>query len=435
MALSGFKQFYGKEGEYVPPAMLFDWVRDHPMPDGRMIPVLIWGSKGTGKTQQIKAYCAERGLDMRSYHPAHDTNGQDILGQPKTDPKTGTVTYALPDWLPTEPGNGGVWFIDEINRAQQAVLAGLMEPLGEGTIAQSNWKIPEGWMIIAAANPTETGYLVEEIDEAMVDRMLHYSPGWEAPVWGHWASGSEIDPDIINFAFQRADLIPATSSLGQTQVPHEIEGKLGPTPRSLTYFASLYQPGMPEGLLRVVSQGLLGKEAGDAFVDMVRSPEKPLSGSEILANPAVDDSGNKEYLYDEKLISWRDNLTEKNNYLQASVQHLVVELLNIGQYVPADPEPGIDYQNDVRQNVVAQRAGRFLAMLPSRTKDEAYQMIERSAPAWSGVIAESIDIWLPTLAQSGKIIGSAPPASIKEMVESLPESDLPLEIGPGDQSI
>jgi hypothetical protein len=55
MAISGFKQFHGKEGEYVYPAQLFDWIRDHPMPDGRMIPTLIWGSKGTGKTQQIKA--------------------------------------------------------------------------------------------------------------------------------------------------------------------------------------------------------------------------------------------------------------------------------------------------------------------------------------------------------------------------------------------
>lgn len=432
MALSGFKQFYGKEGEYVSPAELFDWVRDHPMSDGRMIPVLIWGSKGTGKTQQIKAYCAERGLDMRSYHPAHDTSGQDILGQPKTDPETGTVTFALPEWLPTEPGNGGVWFIDEINRAQQAVLAGLMEPLGEGTIAQSNWKIPEGWMIIAAANPTETGYLVEEIDEAMVDRMLHYSPGWEAPVWGHWARGAEIDRDIINFAFQRADLIPATSSLGQTQVPHEIEGKLGPTPRSLTYFASLYEPGMPEGLLRVVSQGLLGKEAGDAFVEMVNGEERPIFGAEILANPIDNGSGEKEYIYDDRLVNWRDNLAEKNQLLQASVQHLVVELLSIERYKSQDGE---DVHDDVQKNVVAQRSGRFLAMLPSRTKDDAFQVISRSAPFWAPVISEAIEIWLPALAQQGKIVGAGQPIqSIQDIVQTLPEKGPVGEIGSGNES-
>lgn len=406
MSITGFKEFYGKEGEYVAPHDLFDWIRAHPMPDGRMIPVVIWGSKGTGKTQQIKAYCKDRGLEIRSYHPAHDTNGQDILGQPRTDPDTGKVSYSLPEWLPTEPGNGGVWFIDEINRAQTAVLAGLMEPLGEGTIAQSNWKIPEGWMIIAAANPTETGYLVEEVDEAMVDRMLHYSPGWEAPVWGHWAkTKGGVHPDIVDFVFQNPETLPAVTDLGQSQLPHEIEGKLGATPRSLTYFASLYEPDMPEGMLRVIVHGLLGRKAGDAFVETLNRAEKPLRAEEILAEPIVDSNNVKHYSYDPILQSWRENMPFYERYFEASVQNLVVELLNIGEYAPPSvPEKDRPaYHNDVQKNIVAQRAGRFLASMPGKTKDGGFGIILRSAPRWSKVIEQSMEKWSKELARTGKL--------------------------------
>lgn len=412
-----FKKFYAKEGAYVPPEDLFDWVREHPMHDGRLVPTLIWGSKGIGKTQQIKAYCDKRNLEMQSYHPAHDVNGQDILGETKLDPETGKLVFSLPEWLPTEtaPGkDGGVWFIDEINRAQEAVLAGLMEPLGEGTISQSNWVLPDGWMIIAAANPTETGYMVAEIDEALVDRTLHYSPGWEAPVWGHWASQAGINSDIINFAFQAREEIPASSSLGQSQLPHEIEGKLTATPRSLTYFDALYDPGMDEALMKVVAQGLLGKSAGDKFVELAKAADKPLLGKEILADPIENSAGKKEYLYDDKINLWKSNQGSYSNHLFASAQHLTVELLDIGEYTV----DGVSYHNDVKKNIPAQRAGRFLELLPSRTKDQAYEVIVRSAPKWAEIVAEAMRMWTPVLARTGMILG-APSLAVSHVDETL----------------
>ena len=188
-------------------------------------------------TQSIKSYGKTRDLEVRTYHPAHDVNGADIVGKAYHDEESDETRYALPAWLPTEDdAPEGLLFIDELNRAPQEVLAGLMEPLGEGTIAQSGWELPRGWNIVAAANPSEMGYMVQDLDEAMVDRMLHYAPGWDARHWGSWAQSADLPPEIIDFALRHQGGLVVT---GESQLPLEIEQKLRTTPRTLEYMGAL----------------------------------------------------------------------------------------------------------------------------------------------------------------------------------------------------
>lgn len=369
----------------------------------------------THNTAQVKAFCEKHGLQIKVYHPAHDKDGQDIVGTPVVDEETGEVTYALPEWLPKDDGSEGVWFIDEINRATEEVLAGLMEPLGEGTISQSGWVLPRGWQIVVAANPSETGYEVQELDDAMIDRLLHYNPGWEATTWAKWALGAGISPDIVDFALRRPEKLATHSSinLGTFQLPKEIEDALAATPRSLTYFAALYTPDMPERILRVVGQGLIGRDATDSFIEMRAVEGRPLPGSLIISEPTLDprDPNNHIYVYDEYVRACEANPIEGTELLHASVEHLVVELIDRelprivvdaeGRWRPANsgdapevtqPAPSDD------QNRVAQLAGRFLAFLPSENRDEAFQLIARSAPHWHDQLRESTGKWLENLA-------------------------------------
>lgn len=413
------QRFYEQEGEFVTLETLIDWVRAHPLRSGRMVPLIIWGGFGIGKTQQIKAYGDARNIKVITYAPAHDVDGSSIVGESYRDPETNQTTYAWPNWLPTEEKDGpkGVLFIDELNRANQEVLAGLMEPLGEGTIAQSGWKLPPGWNIVAAANPSEMGYMVQELDEAMVDRMIHYAPGWDARHWGKWAQSAGVDPEIIEFALRHQGEGGLVVT-GEAQLPLEIEQKLRCTPRTLEYMSALYEPGMPDGLLRVCAQGLMGREAGEAYIEQVAAEEKPLTAEEVLQEPTTGPDGQPVYPYDAAVQRWIHDPINGDDLLQVTAELVIIKLLNTELA-----------SKDVRHNRVAQLAGRFFARLPEHRRDFAMTSISRSCPEWQDVVMEATLAWLPKLAAQDQLLGTRQAAAVQSGVQPPPQQPVSLPEG------
>jgi hypothetical protein len=391
-----FQHFYARDPEYVTIDELLAWVRAHPLPDGRCIPVCIWGSRGIGKTSQVKSFCQENGLEIIIYHPAHDVSGQDIVGQPIVDEETGRVTYATPEFLPAGDQAGkGVWFIDEINRGNDAVLAGLMEPLGEGTISQSGWKIPEDWQIVVAANPHETEYLVKPLDVAMVSRMLHYNPGWEPAVWANWAGQSGIHPDVVQFAVRRPDILAVGSGQTEFQIPPEIEPKIVANPRSMEYFSALYDPEMPLRLLRAIGYGLIGRQATDTFMEERANRAEVLSAEQILSEPITAPGQAPIYDYESYLANWQTDSDRYSRAVNGTVQLLASELLR------KDPPTG-----PLENNRRAQLAGRFISRLLPEQQSAALGTIQRACPAWHPSIKEATSVWIKHAASEGQLLSS-----------------------------
>lgn len=393
-------RFFGKEGAHVSIETLLDWVRAHPLGDGRIIPVMLWGGAGIGKTSQVKAYCAERGFEIITYHPAHDTDGGAIVGESVVDSEKGVTSYALPDWLPVEGRNKekGVLFIDELNRANPAVLAGLMEVLGEGTISQSHWRLPRGWQIVCAANPREAGYQVNELDEAMVNRMLHYAPGWDAPEWVEWAQGAGIPEEVIDFVLMRRGEKAGgrhVIDVGEEQLPKEMLTKMRSTPRTVEYLAAVYEPGMDEGLLRVVSEGLLGREPAQRFREGLADEIRPLRADEIFAMPEGDEHSGYIYRCDHVLAQWGGcSAQEYQQLVAASVDRAIAHLRS--KRPQRNEKTGeAAFERDMR----AQLFGRFLAMLQPAARENALASIQRSAPQWFGPVQDAYKVWAQAFAK------------------------------------
>jgi hypothetical protein len=249
-------------------------------------------------------------------------------------------------------------------------LAGLMEILGEATISQSNWELPKNWQIIAAANPSELGYQVNELDEAMVDRMLHYAPGWDAPSWTKWANSTDkFAPQVIDFALANPDLIET----GEAQLPVEIEKKLRATPRSLEYFAALYEPDLSEGMLRVITEGILGRSAAEEFMRQ-HLGERPLTFEAIAQGE-----------YKETLARWINDGNE--SFISASTNRLVAGLV----------------KRDVKDNV-AKRVSLYIAMIPGNAREEAFFLLGRSAPEWLDILKQYTAEWRQHMAKEGTLL-------------------------------
>jgi hypothetical protein len=106
-----------------------------------------------------------------------------------------------PILLPTDNGpddRGGIIFMDEMNRANKAVLNSIMQFVQKGEIGP--YKLPDKWVIVAAGNRPEEAEGVADFDFALADRFTikNYVPTIES--FAEWANSNEkILPELVLF--------------------------------------------------------------------------------------------------------------------------------------------------------------------------------------------------------------------------------------------
>ena len=137
--------------------------------------VLLVGRAGTGKTERIKNWAKQRGIqlhftDVQSLDP---TDLAGIIARNDENPKYATRLGNTEFHELDEPNS--VLFLDEINRASQAVLGALLTLVQNHLIVDPTapgGKRPLKGMLftIAAMNPRNPAYNVNDIDMAMRTR-------------------------------------------------------------------------------------------------------------------------------------------------------------------------------------------------------------------------------------------------------------------------
>ncbi len=189
----------------------------------RNTPVLIWGKHGLGKTESIMDYARKKNWKIAYCAPAQfeemgDLHGMPIVRDPNPKVHGDEVTiYSPPAWIPKEPGPG-LLILDDINRADDRILRGVMQLLQNFELM--SWTLPPNWHIIATANPDDGNYSVTTMDEAMLTRMLHVTLEFDVKSWLDWAIENDIDRRGFNFV---------------ATYPESITGNRT-TPRSLVQF-------------------------------------------------------------------------------------------------------------------------------------------------------------------------------------------------------
>ena len=191
----------------------------------RATPLCIWGLHGVGKSMIVQDYVTERGWGWAYCAPAQFEEMGDLHGLPeRVDTEGGARTvFAPPKWVPSAEGPG-ILLLDDINRADDRILRGLMQLLQN--FEMFSWKLPPKWQIVCTANPEGGDYSVTPMDDAMLTRMLHVTMSFDVKAWAAWASRTGVDPRGIAFALT---------------YPEVITGKRT-TPRSLTQFLDQIAP-------------------------------------------------------------------------------------------------------------------------------------------------------------------------------------------------
>ena len=235
--------------------------------DIKQVVPIIWGGQGVGKSSIIRQWCDQR---KRKFIPLHfgqfDSPG-DVLGMPDIEgrgTKSRKTIIAKPDWFP-EKGWKSVVFCDEINRANNLVSQLLHPFLLDRMVGQH--QIPDDVFIIAAANPPETEFQVNDLDVAVMDRLMHIPMEQDqtGADWLGWANREGVDERIMEFISCNPNLIQSR----EFAVPRE-----SPTRRSWHMLSLLVNGNdISQEAMLMITNGLLGPVAAKYFLDFSKSQE------------------------------------------------------------------------------------------------------------------------------------------------------------------
>lgn len=189
----------------------------------KLMPPLIWGAPGIGKTAITKALIKALGpghrvIDVQTSRMAPDdwtlpavriftTKEGDTVEEARDIPKNWLPTY-IPSNDPEEnekrndvanSGEGGIIFLDELSRAVPEVQNTCLKLVAERIIGEQ--VLGSKWAIVAATNrqldDPEGGQT--EIGSALANRFQHWNFVPTVDEWIEWAKGANVDDRITTF--------------------------------------------------------------------------------------------------------------------------------------------------------------------------------------------------------------------------------------------
>jgi hypothetical protein len=189
----------------------------------RGTPVCIWGTHGIGKTQLVRDYAVKRGWNFAYCAPAQFEEMGDLHGLPsvheaeisESSQRDRSTVFAPPEWVPKESGPG-ILLVDDINRADDRILRGIMQLLQN--FEMFSWQLPAKWQIVATANPDGADYSVTPMDDAMLTRMLHFTLNFDVKAWAAWATSARVDSRGIQFVLNYPETVTGKRTTPRTLV-------------------------------------------------------------------------------------------------------------------------------------------------------------------------------------------------------------------------
>lgn len=288
---------------------------------------MIVGHHGIGKSQAVKQYADEQGMEFVDLRLGTQDVGDllglaDFIEQPinyKIDGKTVTkmekvaTKFMRPDWFP-ESGKG-IIFLDEVNRGTRPVLQAVFQLVLDKRLHR--YKLPPGWKVIAAMNPSTNDYIVTDIsDKAFMDRFCHIKLSPSKQEFFKYAESKEFNTELLAFLKNQPDLLQGEledfnievtpSRRSWDAINKVLESRVGDKPA-------------PQFIIQELARGLVGTQAATALIKALNSKEKPITAEEVL----------KDYTKVQKrIIKYKD---VKSNRLDAikftcdSLEQLITE--------------------------------------------------------------------------------------------------------------
>lgn len=164
-------------------------------------PVFVWGAPGIGKSAIVAQVARARNLALRDVR-AVLLDPVDLRGIPHLNGDNRTH-WATPEFLPRD--GAGVLFLDELNAAPPLVQAACYQLVLDRQIGE--YRLPDGWQVIAAGNRASDRAVVHEMPTALRNRFVHLTVEADCDDWSTWAIAAGVSPVVVAFLRWRPELL------------------------------------------------------------------------------------------------------------------------------------------------------------------------------------------------------------------------------------
>lgn len=206
------------------------------------VSVLVEGDHGIGKSESVYAFADRNNFHVEPLFLSHQEVA-DLIGIPTLERSAddfALTTWSKPIWLhrmeqAAKEGKRCVLFLDELNRAQTEVRQASLQLVLDKQIHEHHLPkttvngVTFGTFVIAATNPADGFYQVDELDPALLDRFLHYNLKVNADSWIEWAIENKVHKTIIAFISNSKDKLYVKDA----------NAAIFPTPRSWVKLSEL----------------------------------------------------------------------------------------------------------------------------------------------------------------------------------------------------
>jgi hypothetical protein len=236
--------------------------------------IMLRGAPGVGKSTIIRSIASQLGIGFVDVRLAQ-LERVDVCGLPSIEDKT--TCWNVPAFWPKDKGSKGIILLDEITSAPPDVQVAAYQLVLDRCISNSNYKVPDGWYIIAAGNRTIDRAVVKTMSSALANRFMHFEVEVNPEEWGLWAVANDIHPSITGFIKFRPGLLFKMDDQNLEQG--------WPSPRSWERVSNIIPLFDDEELLRKAVYGLVGAGVGMEFMEFYRTNKKMDDVLEMLVNP------------------------------------------------------------------------------------------------------------------------------------------------------
>lgn len=260
------------------------------------LPILLIGESGVGKTQSVKDFAKKIGYDLEMFHFGQMADSGDITGVPFVSDEGGVkvTRFARPVSL-VKSKNKKVLFLDEINRAEKDLLqAGFPMILSKVTGGEP---LPEGTIIIAAANPPTDNYTVLDFsDIAWTSRFCQIKVETDMTAFMSYAAPKYPKSDYLNFIQEHPQYFISSK---MKKAPWSINDYVNKTEgRSDEFVCKLEQsPFMKdvgEDSFEEVLTGIIGLEAAISYTKFLKNKKQIFySANDVFSKKFQDKLVNK----------------------------------------------------------------------------------------------------------------------------------------------
>lgn len=262
--------------------------------------------RGVGKTSAYRQCCSELDIGYIDLYAAA-LEGPDFMGLPDKDREKGITRYLAPQFLPTVEAvkeglypEKGILVLEEINRVSSDTTSVLYPLLLDRKI--NGHSLSPGWKLGVTMNPDNMNYLVNTLDDAMLDRFISISIDANINDYIDYSLNNSGNKDVLDYLESYPDMLLIVKKDSSPLLK-------SPTPRGWTKVQELLNKcKLEKNILIETVSGVVGPSAAASLFGYLESNRVEVPSVDVILSDYQSISSNVSKLIKENRFDILSNL-------------------------------------------------------------------------------------------------------------------------------